>query len=54
MLNCIQQLFVINTSKVVIIRDNNYVVSTFKREGVNVIQGMACLWCDKKIWECTC
>jgi len=38
MLNCIQQLFVINTSKVVIIRDNNYVVSTFKREGVNVIQ----------------
>ena len=38
MLNCIQQLFVINTPKVVIIRDNNYVVSTFKREGVNVIQ----------------
>lgn len=38
MLNCIQQLFIINTSKVVIIRDNNYVVSTFKREGVNVIQ----------------
>lgn len=38
MLNCIKQLFVINTSHVVIIRDNNYVVSTFKREGVQVIQ----------------
>lgn len=38
MLNCIKQLFIINTSKVVIIRDNNYVVSTFKREEVEVIQ----------------
>lgn len=38
MLNCIKQLFIINTSHVVIIRDNNYVVSTFKRKGVKVIQ----------------
>lgn len=38
MLNCIKQVVVINTSKVVLIRDNNYVVSTFKREGVHVIQ----------------
>lgn len=38
MLNCMKQLYVINTSHVVIIRDNNYVVSTFKREGVKVIQ----------------
>lgn len=38
MLNCIKQLFIINTSHVVIIRDNNYVVSNFKRKGVKVIQ----------------
>lgn len=38
MLNCIKQVVVINTSKVVLIRDNNYVISTFKRKGVNVIQ----------------
>lgn len=38
MLNCIKQIVIINTSKVVFIRDNNYVISTFKREGVNVIQ----------------
>lgn len=38
MLNCIKQLFIINTSHIVIIRDNNYVVSTFKRKGVEVIQ----------------
>lgn len=38
MLNCIKQIVIINTSKVVLIRDNNYVVSTFKRKGVNVIQ----------------
>ena len=54
MLNCIQQLFIINTSKVVIIRDNNYVVSTFKREGVNVIQVWHACGAIKKIWECTC
>lgn len=38
MLNCIKQLIVINTSSVVIIRDNNYVISNFKRKGVKVIQ----------------
>lgn len=38
MLNTIQQIWYINRSKVVIINDNNYVVSTFKRPGVTVIQ----------------
>lgn len=38
MLNCIKQVYIINTSKIVIIRDNNYVVSAFKRKGVHVIQ----------------
>lgn len=38
MLNCIYQLFVINTSGLVILNDNNYVVSNFKREGVKVLQ----------------
>lgn len=38
MLNCFKQLFLINTSKVVIINDNNYVISNFKRKGVCVIQ----------------
>lgn len=37
-LNCLKQLFVINTSHVVIIHDNNYVISNFKRDGVKVIQ----------------
>lgn len=36
--NCIKQLFIINTSHIVILNDNNYVVSNFKREGVIVIQ----------------
>ena len=38
MLNCIRQIIIINTSKVVFIRDNNYVISNFKREEVKVIQ----------------
>lgn len=38
LLNCIKQIYVINTSKVVLITDNNYVISNFKREGVKVIQ----------------
>ncbi len=37
-LNCIKQLFLINTSKVVIINDNNYIVSHFKKKDVKVIQ----------------
>lgn len=37
-LNTIKQLFLINTSKVVIINDNNFVISKFKRKGVIVIQ----------------
>ena len=37
-LNCIYQVFVINTSKVVIIHDNNYVISNFKMDRVKVIQ----------------
>ncbi len=35
---CLRQLFEINTSKLVILDYNNYVVSKFKREGVNVLQ----------------
>lgn len=38
MLNCIKQLFIINTSHVVIIRDNNYVVSNFKRKGLKLFK----------------
>jgi len=38
MLNCFRQLFVISTSKLVLITDNNYVISNFKREGVTVVQ----------------
>lgn len=37
-LNCIYQVFMINTSKVVIIHDNNYVISNFKLDRVKVIQ----------------
>lgn len=37
-LNCIKQLFLINASKVVIINDNNYIISNFKKNDVKVIQ----------------
>jgi len=37
-INCIKQLYLINTSRVVILQDNNYVVSKFKRKGVIVLQ----------------
>ena len=37
-LNTIKQIFVINTSRLVIISDNNYVISKFKREGVKVLE----------------
>ena len=37
-LNTIRQIFVINTSALVIISDNNYVISRFKRKGVKVLQ----------------
>lgn len=37
-LNCLKQAYLINTSKVVIINNNNYVVSNFKRKGVCVLQ----------------
>lgn len=36
--NCLKQLYLINTSKIVILHDNNYVVSHFKRKDVHVIQ----------------
>lgn len=36
--NCVYQLFIINTSKVVIINDNNYVISKYKKRNVKVIQ----------------
>lgn len=37
-INCMKQLYLINTSKIVLLHDNNYVVSHFKREGVIVLQ----------------
>ena len=56
MLNCIQQLFIINTSKVVIIRDNNYVVSTFKREEglYRIVRGEDGSSVFKKIGRASC
>ena len=36
--NCLKQLYLINTSKIVVLHDNNYVVSNFKRDEVHVIQ----------------
>lgn len=36
--NCIRQVYHINTSKVVILDYNNFVVSHFKKEGVKVLQ----------------
>lgn len=37
-MNCIKQLYLINTSRIVLLHDNNYVVSHFKRKGVIVLQ----------------
>lgn len=37
-LNCMKQLYLINTSKIVILHDNNYVVSHYKRRDVTVLQ----------------
>ncbi len=37
-LNCMKQLYCIYTSKLVIISNNNYIVSHFKRKGVVVLQ----------------
>lgn len=36
--NCLKQIFLINSSSVVIINDNNYVISNFKRKEVQVVQ----------------
>ena len=36
--NCLHQIFLVNSSHVVILNDNNYVVSNFKRKDVKVIQ----------------
>lgn len=36
--NCIKQLYEINTSKLIIINDNNYVITKFKRPGTSVLQ----------------
>lgn len=38
LLNCIKQVYYINTSKVVILDYNNYVVSNFKKKEVKVLQ----------------
>ncbi|MEG0592555.1 MAG: CDP-glycerol glycerophosphotransferase family protein [Coprobacillus sp.] len=37
-INCMKQLYLINTSHLVLLHDNNYVVSHFKRKGVTVLQ----------------
>lgn len=36
--NCLYQIFLVNSSHVVILNDNNYVISNFKRKEVKVIQ----------------
>lgn len=36
--NCLHQIFLINSSRLVILNDNNYVVSNFKRKETQVIQ----------------
>ncbi|MCD7949945.1 MAG: CDP-glycerol glycerophosphotransferase family protein [Erysipelotrichaceae bacterium] len=36
--NCMKQLYLINTSKMVILHDNNYVVSKYKKKDVFVLQ----------------
>ncbi|MEG1474630.1 MAG: CDP-glycerol glycerophosphotransferase family protein [Longicatena sp.] len=38
MLNCLKQLVEINTSRLIILNDNNFVVTKFKREGTQVLQ----------------
>lgn len=38
MLNCMKQLYQINTSKMIILNDNNFVVTKFKRKGTYVLQ----------------
>lgn len=37
-LNCMKQMYFIYTSKLIILNDNNYVVSNFKRKGTHVLQ----------------
>ncbi len=37
-INCMKQLYLINTSALVLINDNNYVISHFKRKEVKVLQ----------------
>lgn len=36
--NCMKQLYLVNTSALVLINDNNYVISHFKRKNVKVLQ----------------
>ncbi|MCD8027728.1 MAG: CDP-glycerol glycerophosphotransferase family protein [Erysipelotrichaceae bacterium] len=36
--NCMKQLYLVNTSKMVILHDNNYVVSNYKKKDVFVLQ----------------
>ena len=51
-LNCIKQIAVINTSRMVIITDNNYVISKFKRRGVIVVQVWHATGAVKKFGNC--
>lgn len=52
MLNTFLQIYYINTSKIVLISDNNYVISNFKRRGVTVIQVWHATGAVKKFGNC--
>lgn len=52
MINTMKQIWHINQSAVVIINDNNYVVSNFKRSGVTVIQVWHATGAIKKFGNC--
>lgn len=52
MLNACKQIWYINQSAVVIINDNNYVISNFKRKGVQVIQVWHATGAIKKFGNC--
>lgn len=52
MLNTMKQVWYINRSSVVIINDNNYVISNFKRSGVKVIQVWHATGAVKKFGNC--
>lgn len=52
MLNTFKQLYYVNTSSLVLLNNNNYVVSQFKREGVKVLQIWHACGAIKKFGNC--